>query len=346
MSEFVSQVLKSVSQGNILDEHTSENLMNCLMQGDCSPVQTAGMLAAMTVRGEAVSEIVGFARAMRAHAVPIHIPYPVVDTCGTGGDGGQTFNISTAAAFVAAAGGVRVAKHGNRAVSSKSGSADVLTALGARIDLDTAEAMACLEQSNLCFLFAPNYHPAMKYAAETRKQLGFRTIFNILGPLTNPAFPTQQVLGVYRPELVEKVAQALCRLGSEHVLVVHGDGGIDEFSVTGSTAVAEVKDGQVTTYSVSPNDVGLENHPLDEVAGGDAVKNADLIRQALSGIPGANRDIVAFNAGAVLYVAGKAETLERGVRLAQELMSNGAAQQTLRAFIEATHAASRTEVAQ
>ncbi len=346
MSDFVQDVLKQVAQGQTLDEQTAEALMNQLMDGQCSPIQTAGLLSAMTVRGETVSEMVGFARAMRAHAVPVRLTQPVVDTCGTGGDGGQTFNISTAAAIVAAAGGAYVAKHGNRAVSSRSGSADVLKALGARIDLDTDEAAVCLEQSHLCFLFAPNYHPAMKYAAETRKQLGFRTIFNVLGPLTNPAFPKRQVLGVYRPELVDTVAQALCQLGSEHVLVVHGSGGIDEFSISGPTNVAEVKAGEVHTYTISPGDVGLAEAPLSAVAGGDAVVNAQLIQDVLAGSTGPHRDIVALNAGAVLYVTGIADSIAKGVELAQQLLSNGQALATLNRFIAVSHTFERTEVAQ
>lgn len=346
MSEFIQSILKQVAQGQTLDEQTAEALMNQLMEGLCSPIQTAGLLAAMTVRGETVAEMIGFARAMRAHAVPLRLSQPVVDTCGTGGDGGQTFNISTAAAFVAAAGGAYVAKHGNRAVSSRSGSADVLKALGARIDLDTEDAAACLEQTHLCFLFAPSYHPAMKYAAETRKQLGFRTIFNVLGPLTNPAFPKRQVLGVYRPELVETVAQALCALGSEHVFVVHGSGGIDEFSIAGPTTVAEVKDGKVSTFTISPEDVGLKTHPLSTVAGGDATENARLIRNVLAGTAGPHRDIVAFNAGAVLYVTGICSSIAEGVALAQRLMTDGRALATLESFVSASHAFERAEVVQ
>lgn len=346
MSTFVRDVLRQVAEGRVLDENVAEQVMHELMEGNITPVQTAGLLAAMAVRGEAVSEIVGFARAMRAHSVRLATELDVVDTCGTGGDGGHTFNISTAAAIVAAACGVPVAKHGNRAVSSRSGSADVLQELGVAIQLSADEALACLEETNLCFLFAQSYHPAMKHAAEPRKQLGFRTIFNILGPLTNPAGARRQVLGVFRADLVEKVAQALARLGTEHALVVHGDGGIDEISLQGETLVAEVQDGQVRTYTVVPEEFGLARAPLSALAGGDAAHNAGIIRRILQGVPGPQRDVVTLNAGAVLYVAGLAASIQDGVHRAEDAIDRGDAAAALDRFVQASHRYHREEVAQ
>jgi len=346
LSTFISEVLKSVAKGETLDASTAEAFMNRMMTGETTPIQTAGLLAAMAVRGETVDEIVGFARAMRNHALSLDISYEVVDTCGTGGDGADTFNISTAAAFVSAAAGVPIAKHGNRAVSSRSGSADVLQALGARIDLNEYEAIQCLAETNLCFLFAPSYHPAMKHAAEPRKQLGFRTIFNILGPLTNPAGANRQVLGVFRADLVGKVASALAVLGTKHALVVHGAGGIDELSLAGETLVAEVKNGVVTEYRVSPSQFGLQTAPLEAVVGGDSAYNADLLRQVLSGGTGPQRDVVVLNAGAVLYVGGRVASIGEGITLAQRVIDGGEAQQTLEQFIRFTHQVTPTEVAQ
>lgn len=346
MTTFVSDVLKQVSRGETLSAETAETFMNQLMAGDISPVQTAGLLAAMTVRGESVSEIVGFARAMRANSRRLSAPGQVVDTCGTGGDGANTFNISTAAAIVTAAGGVPVAKHGNRAVSSKSGSADVLSALGARIDLGEEEAEACLEAVKLCFLFAQTFHPAMKHAAEPRKQLGFRTIFNILGPLTNPAGAKRQVLGVFREDLVETVADALSQLGTEHALVVHGHPGIDEISISGPTKVAEVQNGSVRVYTLSPEDVGLPCSPISAVSGGDAVENAQVIRDILSGSTGPKRDIVVLNAGAALYVGGAVDSIADGVKRAQALIDNGEALRELNQFVDATVRVAPSEIAQ
>lgn len=346
MNPFVTDVLKTVSKGQVLDAQTAEQLMNALMLGEITPVQTAGFLAAMAVRGESVSEIVGFARAMRTHCVRLNTPYSVVDNCGTGGDGANTFNISTTAAIVAAAGGVAMAKHGNKAVSSQSGSADVLAVLGARIDLSTDEALQCLADTNLCFLFAQSYHPAMKHAAEPRKQLGFRTIFNILGPLTNPAGAKRQVVGVFRPELVEKVAEALLELGTEHAMVVHGAGGIDEFSLEGETRVAEVQHGTIRHYTVTPETFGLQRTPVSQLVGGDALQNGKIIQSVLSGQVGPCRDVVLLNSAAILLVAGEVDDLNAGVARAADLIDNGSALRTLRAFVNVTQRNRVVEVAQ
>lgn len=336
-SVFVADVLKAVARGDTLDAESAETFMNLLMEGQTTPVQTAGLLAAMAVRGESVPEIVGFARAMRSHSLRMQAPAGVIDTCGTGGDGADTFNISTAAAVVCAAAGVPVAKHGNRAVSSRSGSADVLAALGARIDLDVRAAEQCLAATNLCFLFAQHYHPAMKHAAEPRKQLGFRTIFNILGPLTNPAGARRQVIGVFQPTLVRKVAHALLELGSEHALVVHGAGGLDEISLSGETVVAEVVGGKVLEYRVDPDRLGLGTAPVAAVVGGDARNNAAIVRGVVDGKRGPERDIVVANAAAALYAAGQAATLVDGVTLAQNVLDAGAARRTLDEFVSASH---------
>lgn len=341
-----NDVLKSVATGNTLSVETAELFMNALMEGEITPVQTAAMLAAMAVRGETTEEIVGFARAMRKNSLHVRPPFDVLDTCGTGGDGGNTFNISTATAFVCAAAGVKVAKHGNRAVSSKSGSADVLAALGANIHLSTSEAVECLETSNLCFLFAQHYHPAMKYAAEPRKQLGFRTIFNILGPLTNPAGAAYQVVGVFRPDLVEKVANALLQLGTQHALVVHGAGGIDEISIQGLTTVAEVAHGRVTQYTIHPSDFGFDVAPLSAIEGGDALQCAEILRSVFDGEKGPRRDVVQLNAGAALYVSGKTSTIADGVTLAGKLLDTGMVKQALAEYVAASNRYVREEVAQ
>ena len=341
----VTNVLKLVAHGGTLDACTAEQFMNALMDGEITPVQTAGLLAAMAVRGETVAEIVGFARAMRNHSLQLKTPLNVVDTCGTGGDGGNTFNISTAAAVVCASAGVPVAKHGNRAVSSRSGSADVLAALGSRIDLEPEEALSCLTDVGLCFLFAQQYHPAMKHAAEPRSQLGFRTIFNILGPLTNPAGARRQVIGVYREDLVEKVAYALADLGTEHALVVYGAGGIDEFSLQGENVVAEVRGVDVSTYRVDGTDFGLRRAPVSRLAGGDADTNARIIRDVFSGRQGPARDVIVLNAGAVLYVSGAVTTFADGVRQASEHITTGDALVTLNRYVEATKRVIPAEVA-
>ncbi|GGJ07524.1 anthranilate phosphoribosyltransferase [Alicyclobacillus cellulosilyticus] len=345
MSMAMMDALKKVVSGSALDAAEAEACMDQLMSGSASPIQIASLVTAMAVRGETVEEMVGFARAMRRHALQVeNVPDGAVDTCGTGGDGANTFNISTAAAIVAAAGGVPVAKHGNRAASSRCGSADVLAALGARIDGNPETARRCLQQTRLCFLFAQSFHPAMRHAAEVRRQLGFRTIFNFLGPLTNPARVRRQVLGVPRLDLVRKMAEALKLLGCEHALVVHGAGGIDEISIVGETAVAEVKDGRICEYTIAPEDVGLARADLAAIQGGDAEENARIIQEVLSGARGPKRDVVVLNAGAVLYVGGKATRLYDGVRLAEVLIDSGAARETLTAFVRATQMESAAEV--
>ncbi|WP_062305562.1 anthranilate phosphoribosyltransferase [Alicyclobacillus sendaiensis] len=346
MQDMVRDILTAVVSGKILDEETAEAFLSAWLDGKVSPVQAAALVSVMAHRGEQPAEIAGFARAMRNHAVRLQAPEGALDTCGTGGDGKDTFNISTAVAFVAAAAGIPVAKHGNRAASSRSGSADVLQALGAVIDLPVSASEALLRETGLCFLFAQVYHPAMKVAAQVRKELGFRTIFNILGPLTNPAGAKRQVLGVFHERLVPLVGQALVSLESEHALVVHGAEGLDELSLAGPSLVAEVRDGEVRTYRLAPEDVGLRSAPIEAVRGGSPEENAEIVRRVLAGDErGAKRDIVLYNAGAALYVGGKAASVREGVALAAELIDAGRALAALNAFVQGTRKLARVEEA-
>ena len=297
------------------------------------------------MKGETVEEIVGFAEAIRAAAAPLELHAnqvldasgtgrdALVDTCGTGGDTSGTFNISTATAFVVAGAGVRVAKHGNRSVTSKCGSADVMEALGVNINLPTDRLAACLEQVGIAFLFAPAMHSAMKYVQPVRRDLRLRTVFNLLGPLTNPARATCQVVGVYSADLVEKLAEALSMLGLHRALVVHGSDGLDEITISSATRIGEVRDGQVRTYEVTPEEFGLKRAPLEEIAGGDAVMNARLIRGILGGERSPRRDVVLLNAAAALVAAGKADHLRDAVPLAAKAIDSGAAAQKLEALI-------------
>ncbi|WP_206922737.1 anthranilate phosphoribosyltransferase [Alicyclobacillus suci] len=338
MSRIVDLALRSVAIGQCLEADLADELMNELMHGRVSSVQIAGLISAMAVRGESPSEIVGFARAMRRNATPMEAPAGALDTCGTGGDGADTFNISTTVAIIAAAAGIPVAKHGNRAASSKSGSADVLQKLGVRIDLDAGACEALLARTNLCFLFAPVFHPAMKHAAIARKELGFRTIFNILGPLTNPACTRRQVLGVFRESLVEPVAHALAQLGVDHALVVHGAGGLDELSISGPTTVAEVRGMDIEMKRIIPEEVGVACADVSAIRGGDPSVNAAIMEAVLHGKHGPHRDIVVLNAAAALYVGGKARDLRTAADLARELIDSHAAYKKLEEFIRESHA--------
>jgi anthranilate phosphoribosyltransferase len=298
---------------------------------------TAALLTALRVRGESVGEIVGFARAMRRFAQTVEAPEGAIDTCGTGGDAKGTINVSTAAAFVARGAGVVVAKHGNRAATSQAGSADVLEALGAEIELGPEGVGRCIEESGIGFMFARTHHPAMKFVAPVRAELPFRTIFNLLGPLTNPAGARRQLVGVFGAEYVRPVAEALGDLGAEQALVVHGRDGMDEITVTQKTLVAEVGDGGIEEYEISPEDLGLKLHAPDGLLGGDAHLNARILRDVLSGAQsGAARDVVLLNAGAAIYVSGRAKTIEEGVRRAEESISSGAALGALEDFVHTT----------
>lgn len=310
-----------------------------IMSGNASETLISGFLTALRMKGETVPEIAGAAMAMRERSTRIVTKHQnVIDTCGTGGDGLGTFNISTAAAIVAASAGAVVAKHGNRAVSSKCGSADVLKALGVDIDIPKERIEQSLDEIGIGFLFAPMLHGAMKYAAPVRKELGMRTIFNLLGPLTNPAGAKRQLMGVYRRGLTDVLANVLLDLGTERAMVVHGYGGMDEISVNGETRISEVVNGRVTTGTFHHGAVGIPSSELSEIAGGDAAENAALIRSILEGTPGGARDIVVLNAGAALSVAGIASTVAEGVTIASEALSSGASLKKLNQLIEFTHA--------
>ena len=331
------EVLRKAAAGETLTEGEAERALETIMEGTAPPAATAALLTAMRVRGESVSEIVGFARAMRRFAARVQAPEGVVDTCGTGGDAKGTINISTAAAFVARGAGVVVAKHGNRAATSRAGSADVLEALGAEIELGPEQVSRCIKEAGVGFMFARTHHPAMKFVAPVRAELPFRTIFNLLGPLTNPAGAKRQLVGVFAGEYVRPVAEALRGLGAEKALVVHGTDGMDEITVTDRTLVAEVGDAGIEEYEISPEDFGLPLHAPDGLLGGDAHLNARVLRDIFSGTEtGAARDVVLLNAGAAIYVSGEAKNIEEGVRLAEESIGSGTALGALEDFVHTT----------
>ena len=314
------------------------SLMRQIMSGEVSPVLISAVVTGLRVKKETIGEIAAAAIVMREFATRVEVgdTAHLVDTCGTGGDGAHTFNISTAAAFVAAAAGARVAKHGGRSVSSKSGSADVLEGLGANIALSSAQVAQCIRELGVGFMFAPAHHGAMKHAAPVRRELGVRTIFNILGPLTNPAGAPNQVMGVFHSDLVGIQSRVLQRLGSNHVMVVHGMEGLDEISISGETMVGELKDGEVREYVIHPRQFGLNAAWIDPIRAADREASIALIRSALSGTASPARDIVALNAGAAIYTAGCAPSLEAGVARALELQADGSARRKLDAFVALT----------
>lgn len=311
--------------------------MQHVMDGNASPAALAGLLSALAMKGERPAEIVGFARTMRANAVKLsNAVGDVFDTCGTGGDRSGTFNISSAAALVVAACGVKVAKHGNRSVSSRCGSADVFEQLGVNIAAAPAVVERTLRDAGIAFFFAPTFHPSMRHAGPTRRELGIRTAFNLLGPLTNPAGASRQIVGVPRSELTELLARALLILGSIRAWVVHGADGIDEISTTGYTKVSECRDGAVHTFYVHPADFGFAKALPEDLKGGDAAANADIIRRVLDGQRGAPRDVVVLNAGAALFVAGRADTVSSGVKLATAAIDSGGARATLERMVRSS----------
>ncbi len=331
------ETLRKAAEGRTLSEGEAERALEAIMEGTVPPAATAALLTALRVKGEAVPEIVGFARAMRRFAASVEAPPDVVDTCGTGGDAKGTINVSTAAAFVARGAGVVIAKHGNRAATSRAGSADVLEALGAEIDLSPEQVSRCIAEAGIGFMFARTHHPAMRFVAPVRAELPFRTIFNLLGPLTNPAGSRRQLVGVFGAAFVRPVAEALRDLGAERALVVHGTDGMDEITTSAETVVAEVTDGDLNEYEISPEDFGLDRHAPDGLLGGDAHLNARILRDVLSGREtGAARDVILLNAGAAVFVSGKAETIEGGVRQAEESIATGAAEGALEDFVRAT----------
>lgn len=326
----IQDAIRKLIDGRDLSRAEMQDVFGGMMDGDGTDVQKTALLVTLRMKGETCDELTGAAIAMRQRVTPLQVETgTIVDTCGTGGDGRGTFNISTVSALVAAGAGATVAKHGNRAVSSQCGSADVLAALGVNIELDAGESAEVLRRAGISFLFAPRLHPAMRAVVTVRRELGVRTLFNILGPLTNPALARRQVLGVFAPHLVPVVAEVLLALGAEHAMVVHSDDGLDEISVSAPTTVAEVRDGRVRRYVVTPEDLGLRRYPGDLIAGGDAQTNAAIIESILAGEAGAGSDVVAANAGAALYVAGIAPTIRDGVTLAQESIRGGAAMRKL-----------------
>lgn len=333
MTAALRTLIARVAEGQHLTEQEASEAMEALIGGEATPAQMAALLVALRLKGETVEEITGCARAMRARATPIPHRQPfVVDTCGTGGDGAGTFNISTTAAFVVAGAGVPVAKHGNRAASSQAGSADVLEALGIPIDLAPEDVGRCIDEVGIGFLFAPTVHAAMRHVAPVRREIGLRTIFNFLGPLTNPAGARAQLVGVFRADLTEPLARVLGNLGVERAMVVHGLEGVDEISISGPTRVSEYRDGTVRTYEIVPEDAGLERAAPEAIRGGTAAENARITLGVLEGRPGPHRDVVLLNAGAALVTAGRAGSLREGARLAAEAIDSGRALAKLEAL--------------
>lgn len=311
-------------------------LMHAIMSGNISPAMTAALVTALRMKRESISEIAAAAQVMRELAVHIEVSDStnLIDTCGTGGDGCHTFNISTASAFVAAAAGAQVAKHGGRSVSSKAGSADVLEALGINLDQTPEQIAQSIAEIGIGFMFAPNFHHAMKHAAPVRRELGVRTIFNILGPLTNPAGAKNQLLGVFNADLTSILAQTLQRLGSQRAMIVHGSDGLDEITISGATKVAELKDGNIREYTVQPEDFGLERSAIEALRVNDTNEARIMLLSVLDNQPGPARDIVLLNAGAAIYIAGKADSWSEGVTTAREKLSSGAAKEKMQTLVE------------
>lgn len=333
-AERVQQRIRDVVERRNLTAADALETAETLLAGAATPAQVAGLLIALRMKGETVDELSGFVQALRCGAVRVPIrSTDVVDPVGTGGDALSTFNISTTAAFVAAGAGCRVAKHGNRAISSACGSADVLRALGVNVEASPEVTAACIDEVGIGFLFAQLYHPGLRHVIGPRRELGVRTLFNLLGPLANPAGARRQVIGIYDRRLTHTLAEVLGRLGSTHALVVHGEDGLDEISLSGPTTVSELRDGGVRTFTVAPEDFGVQRAPLAAVCGGDAARNAEITRAVLTGERGPRRDIVLLNAAATIYAAGRAETLAAALRVAAEAIDSGAAVAMLEALI-------------
>ncbi|MFO7263486.1 MAG: anthranilate phosphoribosyltransferase [Bacillaceae bacterium G1] len=331
--------IRKLVDGVHLTRSEARAVMDQIMDGAASPAQISSFITALRMKGETVEEVTGFAMAMRQRVTPIPVVRQgLLDTCGTGGDGGKTFNISTAAAIVAAAGGVPVAKHGNRAVSGKSGSADVLEVLGIRTQLVPEQVAQCLSETGFAFFFAPIFHPAMKHAVGPRREIRIRTVFNLLGPLTNPASAETQIVGVYDVQLLNTVPEVLANLGVRRAMVVASEDGLDEVSVSAPTYVAELRDGRIRRYIIEPEQLGLQRHPLASIAGGTPEHNARIIEDVFQGATGGPRDIVLANAGAALYIAGKADHWQEGIALASQLLDTGAAWEKLQQIRRVTEA--------
>lgn len=325
----MKSVIGKVAAGQRLSHDEAREAFGIIMSGDATPAQIGAFLTALRMRGETIDEIAGAVSTMREKMTRVEAPEGAMDVVGTGGDGSGSYNISTASAFVVAGAGVPVAKHGNRNLSSRSGAADTLTALGVKIDLPPEAISACIRDAGIGFMFAPAHHAAMKHVGPARAELGFRTVFNLIGPLSNPASVKRYLLGVFSPDWVEPLANVLANLGAERAWVVHGFGGLDEISPAGETRVAAVDGGKVTTFTIAPADAGLAVRSLDEIKGGDAAENAEALRAVLSGAPGAYRDTVLLNAGAALVVAGKAGDLREGAKLAASIIDEGKARDRL-----------------
>lgn len=329
----IQGALKTLATGRDLEAAVMDAAMTEIMRGEAGDAQIGGLLMALAIKGETVTEIAAAARVMRRMATSVELEYDrLTDIVGTGGDGASLFNVSTTAAFAAASGGARIAKHGNRSVSSKSGAADVLEAAGVNLEMDAGRAAQAVRELGIGFLFAPTHHAAMRHAVAPRRELGLRTMFNLLGPLTNPAGAPCQVLGVFDARWLKPMAEVSRELGSRHVLVVHSEDGLDEFSIAAPTNVAELKDGEVCCWQTSPEELGLKRRSLDALKVRDAGESLTLLRGVLAGEPGPASDMVAMNAGAGLYVAGRAGTLADGVRLAREVIAGGAGQTLLERY--------------
>ena len=335
------RIITKLLHGESLSEEETAGAMAEIMEGAATPAQIAGFVVALRAKGETTEEIVGLVKTMRAYGekVPLPAHYELLDTCGTGGDRSGTFNVSTAAALVCAGAGVKVAKHGNRAASSRCGSADVLEALGVKLDLTPDRVAACIETAGIGFCFAPVFHPAMRHAGTTRRELGVATVFNFLGPLTNPAGATRQALGVSDPKMLPKMVETLGRLGSRHVVAFHGHQGLDELATSGPSQVLELKDGATREWTIDPAELGLEPASVDAIAGGDAAENANAIRSLVAGDKGPKRDVVVLNAAAGLVAAGRVEDMKAGLDMAADAIDSGGASRVLDLMVEASNEA-------
>ena len=333
----MQSAIKAVSEREDLSGEQMKSVMELIMTGGATPAQIGGFLIGLRMKGETVEEVAAAAGVMRELAARVELdPTHLVDTCGTGGDASGSFNISTASAIVVAAAGGRVAKHGNRSVSSKSGSADVLETAGVNLEITPEQVAECVDEIGVGFMFAPMHHSAMKHAIGPRREMGVRTVFNVLGPLTNPAGAPNQVLGVYSKDLVEPMAKVLQKLGSDHVLVVHAEDGMDEISIAATTHVAELKDGEVSVFEISPEDFGMQRASVEAIRAEDAEASLAIIRAVFDNAEGPARDIVCLNAGAAIYAAGLAASLQAGVEKAQETLASGAAAATLEGLVRKT----------
>ena len=338
MTNSIHSALEQVLAKNNLSSEQMESAMNDIMQGEATPAQIAGFIIALRMKGETVEELAAAARVMRNLSTKVDISVqPLVDTCGTGGDGQKTFNISTASSIVAASAGVNIAKHGNRSISSKSGSADVLETLGVKLDLTPDQIAKCVEEIGIGFMFAPMHHSCMKHAIGPRKELGVRTLFNLLGPLTNPANAQRQVLGVFDQSWIEPLARVLASLGTQHALVINAEDGLDEITISGATRICELKQGEINSYQVAPEDFGLKRASLDKIRVENSEDSAKMILSLLKGNQGPAADIVCLNAGAAIYVSGKCDSLKEGVSIAKLQLSSNAANEKLHQLIKITN---------